>query len=164
MSRPRRPRDRTGCRNCDECRPDAMTRHGLCYACCRESQGIKRTEEHHVFGRGRPDIDGITIKMPSNWHRVLDARRDRRPEVLKQPGENDLHQIAAVVVTFGEAAATVSEFAHWQQWPDWVTGLADIFAEAAQSEADRLLILAAKLEDELGSDWAEQMGMPEWHF
>jgi hypothetical protein len=163
MSRPKEPLNRRRCRNCDEYRPDAMTRHGLCYECRREAQGLKRTEEHHVFGRGRPDIDATTVEMPGNWHRVLGAACERRAKLLKRPGDNPLHQIAAVSIASGEVAAAFAEYARGQIWPDWAAGLADIFAEADRSVADWLLILAAKLEDQLDPDWVEKIDMPQWH-
>src|SRR5207237_8472822 len=135
---------------CDEIRPNAITRHGICYECQRERQGCKRTERHHPFGRGNPEIDAITADIPGNWHRVLEALRANRPENLKRPGSNPLHQIAAVVATFGEAAGALAEYAQLEKWPDWVAALCGIFATAVQSVADWLLILAGKLDDELG--------------
>ena len=94
--------------------------------------------------------------------RYFDAMRAERPENLKRPGNNPLHQIAAVVATFGEAAAALAEYAELEKWPDWVTALCGIFATAGQNVADWLLILAGKLDDQLGPNWAEKFEMPSW--
>lgn len=162
MSQSRGPRSGNSkkCR-CGESRP-VITRHGICYECGRERQGCKRTEGHHPFGRGNPDIDAITVEIPGNWHRILDARRANRPENLRRPGDNPLHQIAAVVATLGEAADALAEYAQLQKWPDWVATLCKIFADAGENIAGWLLILAGKLEDQLGPNWAEKFGMPSW--
>lgn len=147
---------------CGECRPDAMTRHGCCYECLLARNEKKPTELHHPFGRGNSDIDAITAEIPGNWHRVLDKRRARRPEILQCPGDNPLHQIAAIVATLGEAADAFGEFARLQKWPDWVATLCGIFANAGHNIADWLLILAGKLDERLGPTWAEQFDMPKW--
>ena len=163
MSQPRGPHSGNSKKcGCDEIRPNAITRHGICYECQRERQGCKRTERHHPFGRGNPDIDAITAEIPANWHRILDALRANRPENLKRPGGNPLHQIAAVVATLGEAASALAEFARAQRWPDWVATLCEIFADAGENVASWLLILAGKLDDQLGANWAENFGMPSW--
>ncbi len=165
MSPPYGPRsgDSKNCR-CGECRPDAMAQQGQppCYECMLTRNSKKPTELHHPFGRGNPDIDAITAEMPGNWHRVLDARRARRPEILKKPGDNPLHQIAAVVATLGEAAAALGEFARLQQWPQWVPALCEIFASTGHNVAEWLLILAGKLDHKYGPAWAEEFGMPKW--
>jgi hypothetical protein len=139
-----------------------MTRHGLCYECWRARQGCKRTELHHPFGRYNQQVDKITVEIPNNWHRVLDARRARRPEILKRPGDTPLHQIAAVVVTLGEAADAFADYARREQWPEWAATLADLFSNAAHSAADWLLILAGKLDERLGPEWAKNLEMPQW--
>lgn len=163
MSRSRTPRDgSTKTCKCGESRPEAMTRHGCCYECCRVRQGCNRTEDHHPFGRDNPEVRKITVEIPANWHRVLDDRRARRPEILKRPGDNPLHQTAAVVATLGEAAGALAQFARLQKWPDWVATLCRIFAEAGENVADWLLILADKLDSQLGPEWAEKLDMPAW--
>jgi hypothetical protein len=137
-----------------------MTQRGNppCYECKQASRGRKRNELHHPFGRQNEDVAAITVEIPGNWHRVLDARRAQRPEVLKRPGDNPLHQIAAVVATFGEAADAYANSARHEGW-QWAASLADIFAKAAHSAAEWLLILAGKL-DEWRPDWIGEM--PEW--
>jgi hypothetical protein len=149
---------------CGECRPAAMTRQGRppCYECMLARNGKNTTELHHPFGRGNPDIDAITAETPGNWHRELDDRRARRPAILKRPGGNPLHQLAAVVATLGEAASALGEFARLQQWPEWVPVLCDIFSNAGQNAAEWLLILAGKLDDKYGPGWADEFGMPTW--
>jgi hypothetical protein len=147
---------------CGESRPDAMTQSGRCYECTRRRGGCKHTEGHHPFGRYNQDVDQIVVEIPGNWHRVLDASRARRPDILKRPGDNPVHQLAAGVGTLGEAADAFADFARREQWPDWVASLADLFARAAQSAADWLLILAGKLDERLGLEWAEDLDMPTW--
>jgi hypothetical protein len=101
--------------------------------------------------------------MPGNWHRVFDHRRAQRPEILRHPGGNPLHQIAAVVAAVGEAADALADYARRQEWPNWVAELADILAGAAGDVVTWLLILADKLDNNLGPAWAEHMGLPPWH-
>jgi hypothetical protein len=139
-----------------------MTRHGCCYECTRARRGHKRTEGHHPFGRDNPPVAHIVVEIPGNPHRVLDARRAGRPDILRRPGDNPLHQIAAIVVTLGEAADALADYARREQWPEWVPALADIFAQVAPSVADWLLILAGKLDEQLGPTWAEDLDMPSW--
>jgi hypothetical protein len=124
--------------------------------------GRKRTEDHHPFGRNDPAFAETIVELPGNWHRVLDARRARRPEILKRPGANPLHQIAAVVATLGEAADALADFARGEQWPEWAVALADLFAKAARAAADWLLILAGQLDEHFGPAWAEDLDMPPW--
>jgi hypothetical protein len=59
------------------------------------------------------------VDIPGNWHRVLDARRARRPEIQRRPVDNPLHRIAAAVATLGEAADAFADFARREQWPEW---------------------------------------------
>jgi hypothetical protein len=139
-----------------------MTRHGWCYEEGLTRDGRKLTEGHHPFGRDNPAAAEIVAEIPGNWHRVLDARRARRPEILKRPGDNPLHQIAAVVATLGEAADALADFARREEWPKWVAVLADLFAKAAGDAAGWLLIFAGKLDERLGADWAEDLDMPPW--
>ena len=148
------------CRRCRKCWPGAMTRHGLCYECMLIDKGQKPTERHHPFGRDSHTVDGIVVEIPGNWHRALDRRRSERPEILRRPGDNPLHQIAATVATFGEAADAVADVARRQGWPVWVANLADVFAKAAVSATDWLLILAGKLEEWCGPAWFAEM--PRW--
>ncbi len=52
MSRSRTPRDADEkCRQCDESRPEAMTKRGLCYECMLIQDRRKPLEAHHPFGR-----------------------------------------------------------------------------------------------------------------
>jgi hypothetical protein len=139
-----------------------MTEHGCCYECLLISRGRKRTERHHPFGRNDPAFAETVVEVFGNWHRALDARRAQRPEILKRPGDNPLHQIAAVVRTLGEAADAVADFARREQSPQWAATLADLFAKAALFAADWLLILADKLDERLGPTWAEHLNMPPW--
>lgn len=164
MSQSRAPRKQgRHCKGCGlECHPDAMTRHGLCYECSNVQQGRGSIEEHHVFGRGKPDSNKNKVKMPGNCHRVLSTQHDRRPEVLRHPGDHPLHRIASTVVTLGEAATAFAEFARLNHWPEWSIRLALLLAAGADSVADWLLILAAKLEGRLGPGWADDLGMPQW--
>jgi hypothetical protein len=114
-----------------------MTKRGLCYEHTRIQDGRKLLEDHHPFGRYNKIVERIVVQgVPGNWHRALDARRDRRPEILKRPGENPLHRIAAAVATLGEAA----------------DGTAD-------SATEWLLILAGRL-DEWRPGWIGEM--PKW--
>ena len=140
-----------------------MTRRGCCYECMLARDGRKRTEGHHPFGRDNPAVAEIVVEIPGNWHRALDARRERRLKILKRPGDNPLHQIAAVVATLGEAADTLADYARRQEWPEWVAALADLFAKAAGAAADWLLILAGNLDERFGATWAEDLDMPPWH-
>jgi hypothetical protein len=162
MSPSRPPRDAASksCRRCEESWPDAMMQCGLCYECVLIDQGYKLVERHHPFGRDNPIVAGISLEIPGNWHRALDIRRARRPEILKRPGENPLHQIAAAVATLGEAADVVADVVRREAWPEWIAGLAKIFANAAGSAAEWLLILAGKLDEWRGPTWIEEM--PKW--
>jgi hypothetical protein len=163
MSRSQVPRKSAAKRcRCGESRRDAMARQGRwpCYECVSERAGKKRTEEHHPFGRNIPAFAGRVVETPGNWHRVLHAQDANRPEVLKRPGENPLHQIAAIVVTLGEAADAVANYGRREGWPEWVANLGELFSQVAHLAADWLLILAGQLDEKLGSSWAEQLGMP----
>jgi hypothetical protein len=141
---------------CGEPRPEAKAHQGRwpCYECACERDGKGRTEGHHPFGRNIPAFADCVVETPGNWHRVLDARR------AKRPGDNPLHQIAAIVVTLGEAADAVSDYARREGWPEWVLNLGDLFSQVAHSAANWLLILAGQLDEKLGSSWAEQLDMP----
>jgi hypothetical protein len=139
-----------------------MTRRGVCYECTRAQDGRKRTENHHPFGRYNKAVDAISVEIPGNLHRALDARRAERPPVLKRPSDNPLHQIAALVATLGEAAATFADFARRERWPEWTAGLADRFAIAADSAATWLLVLAGRLDDRLGPEWDRDLDLPLW--
>jgi hypothetical protein len=110
-----------------------------------------------------PNVVDIVVEIPGNWHRVLDTRRARRPQILKRPGDNPLHQIAAIVATLGEAADALADFARREEWPRWVAVLADLLTKAASAAADWLLILAGKLDERLGPEWAGDLDMPPWH-
>jgi hypothetical protein len=123
-------------------------------------KGKKPTELHHPFGRDNHAVAGIVVEIPGNWHRVLDSRRSQREKILRRPGDNPLHQIAAAVATFGEAADVFADFARRQGGPEWVANLADVYAEVG-SAADWLLILASKLEEWRGAAWID--AMPPWH-
>jgi hypothetical protein len=152
------------CRQCGESRPEAMTQRGPCYECMLIQSGRKNTEDHHPFGRDNEMVAAIVIdEVPGNWHRALDTRRAQRSDILKRPGDNPLHRIAAVVLTLGEAADAFADFSRRKEWPDWVAELCDCFAEAAGVTADWLLILAGKLDEHLGPNWAEDLDMPPWH-
>jgi len=124
----------------------------------RESD--KRTEGHHPFGRNIPDFADCVVEIPGNWHRAFDTRRAKRPDNQKRPGENPLHQIAAIVVTLGEAAETVADYARREGWPEWVSNLGDLFGQVAHSAADWLLILAGQLDKNFGPSWADKFDMP----
>jgi hypothetical protein len=133
---------------------------GLCYECTKESLGGKRTEKHHPFGRDNPAVENFAVEMPGNWHRALDYRRAQRPEVLRRPGDNPLHRIAAVVATVGEAADALADFGRRANWPEWVPRLSELFANAARDAADWLLILADKLDQQLDPAWFQRLDMP----
>ena len=81
----------------------------------------------------------------------------------KRPGDNPLHQIAAVVATLGEAADALADFARREEWPKWVAFLTDLFAKTASAVTDWLLILAGKLDERLDAEWARDLDMPPWH-
>jgi len=136
-----------------------MTRCGLCYECVLIDQGHKPVERHHPFGRDNMIVAEIDVEIPGNWHRALDGRRALRDEVLKRPGYNPLHQIAAAVATFREAADVFADFARRHGWLEWAVSLAEIFAKAAGSAAEWLLVLAGKLEF-WRPGWIREM--PEW--
>jgi hypothetical protein len=125
-----------------------------------KQNGRKCTELHHPLGRENPIVADIVVEIPGNWHRALDCGRARRSDILKRPGDNPLHQIAAVVVTFAEAADAVANVARHQGWPEWIGNLADIFATTATSAVDWLLILAGKLDEWHGPSWVNEM--PKW--
>jgi hypothetical protein len=148
------------CRRCGESWPDAMTRCGLCYECVLIDRGRKPVERHHPFGRDNAIVAEIYVEIPGNWHRALDTRRAKRPDILKRPGDNPLHRIAAVVTTFGEAVDTVASFSRHQRWPVWVVKFAALLADAANWATDCLLILAGKLDERQGEAWIEDM--PKW--
>jgi hypothetical protein len=117
-------------------------------------------EDHHPLGRDNDIAERIVVhEVPGNWHRALDARRALRDEVLKRPGDNPIHQIAAAVATLGEAVDAFSDFARRQGWPEWTAELADIFASTADSATEWLLKLAGKL-DEWRPGWIGEM--PKW--
>jgi hypothetical protein len=140
-----------------------MTGRGVCYECACIQDRRKRTEGHHPFGRYNESVAAITVEIPGNWHRVLDARRAERPPVLQQPGDHPLHQIAAVVAQLGDAADAFADFARRQQWPEWAAMLADRFAIAADSAATWLLVLAGRLDDRLGPAWHRDLDLPPWN-
>jgi hypothetical protein len=148
-----------GCRCCDWSFEGlgayARTRHGFCYECATR----KRTERHHVWGKGN---SSVTIEIPGNWHRVLDGLRAERCELLKKPGADPLHRVAAAVTTIGEGAIAFAEFAERNSWPAWIADIAIAFANATKSGANWLLCLAGILADKHGPDWAEVVGMPAW--
>jgi hypothetical protein len=144
---------------CGENRPEAMTRRGACYECTQEQDGGKRTEGHHPFGRYNEDVAAITVEIPGNWHRALDVRRAERSPILQRPGDNPLHQVAALIASLGEAADSFADFARREGWPEWAASLADIFVHAADSAAEWLLILAAEL-DQWRPGWIDEM--PKW--
>jgi hypothetical protein len=127
-----------------------MTRCGLSYECVLIDQGRKPTERHHPFGRDNPIVAKIDVEIPGSWHRALNVRHERRPEILKRPGENPLHQMAAAVATFGEAADVVADVARREAWSEWIAGVADIFANAAASISDWLLVLAGNTKGPAG--------------
>ena len=151
MNRSRLPRDVAfrSCRRCQDYWP--VTQRGLCYECVLRDKGRKPTERHHPFGRDNPAVAEIDVAIPGNWHRMLDSRRAQRPEILKRPGDNPLHQIAAAVATFGEVADAVADVARHQGWPEWIAQLADVFARGAESTTDWLLDLAGRLDEWLGT-------------
>jgi hypothetical protein len=124
--------------------------------------GYRRTENHHPFGRYNEAVEAITVEIPGNWHRELDARGGERPPILKRPGDNPLHQIASAVAALGEAVATFADFARWERWPEWAAKLADRFATAADSAATWLLVLAGRLDDRLGLEWDHDLDLPLW--
>jgi hypothetical protein len=150
------------CRRCSEDRPEAITQRGLCYECTLTQDGRKRSEDHHPFGRYNENVAAITVETPGNWHRVLDARRAERPPILQRPGDNPLHQIAALVATLGEAAATFADFALRERLPEWTAVLADRFATAADSAVTWLLVLAGRFDDRLGPEWDRHLRLPPW--
>jgi len=123
-------------------------------------KGQKPTERHHPFGRDNRAVAGIVVEIPGNWHRVLDSRRSQRETIQRRPGDNPLHQIAAAVATFEEAAEVLADFARRQGWPEWVANLAEVFAKTAASATEWLLILASKLEEWHGAAWID--AMPPW--
>jgi hypothetical protein len=125
-----------------------------------KQSGRRCTELHHPLGRDNPIVAEIVVEIPGNWHRALDARRARRCDILKRPGDNPLHQIAAAVVTFGEVADVVVDFASHQEWPSWVAELAEVIAKSADAAADWLLILAGSLDEWCGPTWIDDM--PEY--
>jgi hypothetical protein len=164
MSRSQTPSDAApkSCRQCSEDLPEAMTRRGLCYECTRVQDFRRPIENHHPFGRYNGAVEAITVEIPGNWHRVLNARANERPPILKRPGDNPLHQIASAVAALGEAVATFADFARRQQWPEWAAKLADRFAAAADSASTWLLVLAGRLDDRLGPEWRRDLDLPLW--
>jgi hypothetical protein len=56
----------------------------------------------------------IAVAIPGNWHRAFDNRHACRPEILKRPGENPLHQIAAAIARLSDAADAIADFASRQ--------------------------------------------------
>jgi hypothetical protein len=117
-------------------------------------------ERHHPLGRDNPMVAEIAVAIPGNWHRALEKRHRCRPEILKRPGENPLHQIAAAVARLSDVAHVIADFATHQGWPEWVAELAEIFGDTADRAADWLLILAGKLDEWYGPDWVSDM--PKW--
>jgi hypothetical protein len=86
MSRPQMPPNSAGARcRCGESRRDAKARQGRwpCYECVCERDGKSRAEGHHPFGRNIPVFADCVVEIPGNWHRVLDARRAQRREILR---------------------------------------------------------------------------------
>jgi hypothetical protein len=140
-----------------------MTQRGLCYECTLIQDGRRRTEDHPPFGRGNPAVARISLEIPGNWHRALDDRRAQRPEILKRPGDNPLHQIAAIVATFGEAADAFADYGRREQWPEWTARLADLFSSAAHSVVNWVLVLADRLDERLGAEWTRELEMPPWN-
>ena len=160
----RLPRTRSGvrgrlCPYCGEDHPDALTSNGMCYECSRVELGRSRIEAAHPWSR---EVSPVTVDMPANWHRKLDARRARRPDVLKHPGDDPLHNVAAVVATIAEGAAVLADHARRQAWPSWIAALAELFAIAGRAAADWLLVLAGRLSEQIGADWMEALDMAEW--
>ena len=161
MSRSRTQPD-AGTKSCRGCRQTwpQLTRRGLCYECVLSQEGHKPTELQHPFGRDNPPVRKVVVVIPGNWHRVFDAHRAQLPENLRCPGENPLHQIAAVVAALAKAADAVADVARTQGWPEWTFNLAETFASTAMSAVDWLMILAGKLDEWHGPAWIDEM--PEW--
>jgi hypothetical protein len=165
MSPSRPPRDTDWkCRQCDESRPEAMTKRGLCYECMLIDQGHTPTERHHPFGRNNSIAAEIAVAIPGNWHRALDDRRAQRPKILKRPGDNPLHQIAAIATTLGEAAEAFADYARREQWPEWAARLADLLSSAAHCAANQVLVLAGHLDKRFGAEWTRDLELPPWDF
>jgi hypothetical protein len=72
------------------------------------------TETHHLFGRSVP----ITVRLPANEHRVLDALRKRRRPQLREPGRDNHAMILQQLVELVEivaAGSSTSTAEGWQQ-------------------------------------------------
>ena len=93
------------CCQCGEERAGAMLNRGqICYRCDRLRRGLPEIEAHHLFGKNIQ----LTVDLPVNEHRVLDAMRLSRPVFLRQPGSDLLINVAQIALLFGGQA--VEEF------------------------------------------------------
>jgi hypothetical protein len=138
----------------------AMTKRGCCHECAARADGRSIVERHHVLGRAISD--DITVDIPLNWHRVLHAAEKRRDEVLRHPGLDPLHRIAAAIMRGVDIARAVANYGQSQGWRQWAIDLARIMAGIGEHAANWLLILAGALEEQHGADWAAALELPEW--
>jgi hypothetical protein len=147
------------CPQCGEDRPAAMERNrGLCGDCAARTDGRPDKERHHILGRANSDLDSC---MPINWHRVLHARQAHRPETLKdQVDRHPLHRIALIATTVSEAVDAFADYARRHGWPQWIAEFAVKIAALCDDAAQYLLVLAAWLDNKLGSDWIGKA--PQW--
>lgn len=130
------------CCLCGEDRAVAMLNRGqLCYACDCRRRGRPETEAHHLFGRPTP----ITIDLPVNDHRVLDAMRLGRPRWLREPGNDLLVNIAQLVLLAGEVALVIADVARREAWPEWIAVLTEMLAAKAPDAAEALLLFGGQI-------------------
>jgi hypothetical protein len=131
---------------------------GLCYECANG----RRIERHHPWNLASfPELKA-TIPVPSNVNQVLGRLLTERCEVLKRPGADPLHRIAAASATIGEGADAIADYGRRNGWPAWFVEIARLFAKAAKSAAHWLLMLAGALAKAHGEGWVSALGMPQW--
>ena len=145
---------------CGEQRAAAMCNRRLgeppqCCRCRLRELGKSLVEDHHVFGR---DV-AITVVLPVNVHRVIDALRLARWPEMRKPGCRSLDNIAGLLMQFVEIAEIV---AAEPSDDDWVVTFADILADVGRSAVERLLLIEAGLVETHGDDWQAAIGEKTW--
>jgi hypothetical protein len=138
------------CRVCGECRAAAMlNRDQICYRCDHRRRGLPEIEEHHLFGGHK----GISVQLPVNEHRVLDAMRLSRPPYLTQPGADLLVNVVQALLLSSEVAVLIVHQAQRECWAKWITTLTELLAAKAREGAEAALLFSGHITECPGAKW-----------